>query len=121
MTSQKLSRLILGVFTTVVASSLLFASSPNHQQTNAASDQSQVADGSGPVPAPVQSQNVLLADGAGLVPPPPVQLQNMFLADGAGPVPPPPVQPQNMFLADGAGPVPPPPVQSRSTLNLCAA
>jgi hypothetical protein len=84
MNSQKLSRLIIGVFTTAVASSLLFASSTNHPPTNAASVQSQVAD--------VHSQNMLLADGAGPVPPPPppVQLQNMLLADGAGPVPPPP-------------------------------
>src|ERR1700682_1281306 len=93
MNSQKLSRLILGVFTTAVALSLLSACSIDHGQIKGASVQSQVADGSGRVPPPVQLQNVLLAEGAGPVPPP-VQLQNMLLADGAGPVPP-PVQPNS--------------------------
>jgi hypothetical protein len=95
MNSQKLSSLILGVFTTAVALSLLFASSTNHQQTNGASVQPQVADGSGPVPPPIQPQNVLLADGSGPVPPP-VAPRNVLLADGSGPVPP-PVAPQPSF------------------------
>ena len=124
MNSQKLSRFILGVFTTAVASSLLFASPTNHQQTNAACVQSQIADGSGPVPPPVQLQNVLLADGSGPVPPPPpVQIKNVLLADGSGPVPPPPpVQIKNVLLADGSGPVPPPPpVQPYPALSVRAA
>src|SRR6202040_3816981 len=115
MNSQKLSSLILGVFTMAVASSLLFASATNHQQTNA-SVQSEMAD--------VHSQNVLLADGSRPVPPPPqVQLQNVLLADGSRPVPPPPpVQLQNVLLADGSRPVPPPPpVQPNPALNVRAA
>jgi hypothetical protein len=56
MNSQKLSGLILGVFTTAVALSLLFASSTNHQQTNSASVHRQMADGGGPIPPPLQSK-----------------------------------------------------------------
>jgi hypothetical protein len=56
MNSQKLSGLILGVFTTAVALSLLFASSTNHQQTNSASVRRQMADGGRPpVPPALRS------------------------------------------------------------------
>jgi hypothetical protein len=106
MNSQKLSSLILGVFTTAVALSLLLVSSKNHQQTKGGSVRSEVADGSGPVPPPVHPLNVLLADGSGPVPPP-VHSLNVLLADGSGPVPP-PVHSLNVLLADGSGHVPPP-------------
>jgi hypothetical protein len=118
MNSQKLSRLSLGVFTTAVSLTLLLASAPNQPQTNGASVQPQLADGSGPVPRPAQSQIVLLADGSGPVPPP-----KQLLADGSGPVPPPkqlladgsgPVPPPKQLLADGSGPVPPPSPSGRS-------
>jgi hypothetical protein len=70
MNSKKVSSFILGVCTTAVASSLLLTSSAKHHQTTATPIQSQIADGSGPVPPPVQSENMLLADGSGPVPPP---------------------------------------------------
>src|SRR5437868_3867551 len=111
MNSKKAYSFILGVFTTAVASSLLFVSSAKHHQTTATSVQSQIADGSGPVPPPVQSENVLLVDGSGPVPPP-LQSENVLLVDGSGPVPP-PLQSENVLLADGSGPVPPP-VQSEN-------
>ena len=85
MNSQKLSRLNLGVFTTAVALTLLLASPPNHQETKGGLAQTQLGDGSGPLP---QSQKVLFADGSGPVPPPSPS-QNVWLADGSGPVPPP--------------------------------
>ena len=61
MNSQKLSRLILGVFTTAVASSLLLACSIDHGQMKGASVHPQVADGSGPIPPPVQPQIVSMS------------------------------------------------------------
>jgi hypothetical protein len=96
MNSQKLSSLILGVFTTAVALSLLSASSTKHQQTNGPSVQPQVADGSGPVP--------------------PIPPKTALLADGSGPVP--PIPPRTMLLADGSGPVPP--IPPKRSLNLLA-
>src|SRR5882762_6392511 len=118
MNSKKVSSFILGVFPTAIEKTLLLASSAKHHQTTATSVQSQIADGSGPVPPPVQSENMLLADGSGPVPPP-VQSENVLLADGSGPVPL-PVESENVLLADGSGPVPPP-VKTKLSLNLLAA
>ena len=76
MNSQKLFSLILGVFTAAGALSLSSARSTNHQQIKGASVQ-EVADGSGPVPPPIQPRSVLLADGSGPIPPP-IQPQPSF-------------------------------------------
>jgi hypothetical protein len=118
MNTKNQTKLILGVFTAAVTSSMLFASLTKHHQTTATSVQSQITDGSGPVPPPTEHGNLLLADGSGPVPPP-VRSENVVLADGSGPVPP-PDQSANFLQADGSGPVPPP-VHPNRSLNFLRA